>query len=103
MELKEFITNTLSEIAQGVADAKPLYKSLGGEINPKKHDSDAKDSYKSITIVNFEVALGQNTSDTNTKGIGVLFGMLSVGGDNVDKKSEQYATKIQFSVPVILP
>ncbi len=102
MELRDFIKTTLEEIAGGVAGAKPEFKKLGGEVNPLHHSS-VKGMAKQTISIAFEVSLADNSTDTKGGGIGVLLSIVSVGANKTSEKEIQSLTKVEFSVPVILP
>ena len=115
MELKEFVSSTLMQIADGVKMAQDSYKSLGGEVNPKgfqqvngdipygKKDISAKGEAYLLSNVQFEVALTSDSSSNNSGGIGVLFGAISIGGKSGEGERQVAVTKIKFNVPVKLP
>lgn len=114
MELKEFVSSTLTQIAEGVKMAQDSYKSLGGEVNPKGFQQVSGDiPYgKEIAIksnasllcnVQFEVALTSDNSSGSTGGIGVLFGAVSIGGKTNEEARQTSLTKVKFNVPVKLP
>lgn len=112
MELKEFIKEVLSGIAEGVNESKTIYNNLGGEVAPNlknptgKNDSqmEAKyDHYKHVSTVEFEVNLSNEEVNGKAAGIGVVLGNVSLGGKRDNKNSESMNTRIKFSVPIILP
>lgn len=114
MELKDFISDTLVQIAEGVKSAQSEYKSLGGKVNPsgmKQVNGDVAWG-KSIPIhgeasllceVKFEVALTSEEKDNNAGGIGVLFGALSIGGKSENQNNVSSITNVRFNIPVCLP
>ncbi len=102
MELKEFITNTLVEIATGVNDAKSAYLELNGEVNPDEQFQ-IGDRSKPACNIDFEVALSENTATKGNKGIGVALSFVSADGSKSTENEINSLTKIKFTVPVILP
>lgn len=105
MELREFIKTTLEEIAGGVAGAKPEFENLGGEINPNvdRTQNTSITGKRKLIEIQFEVSLADNSTDSKGGGIGVLLSIVSVGGNKTSEKEIQSLTKVEFSVPVILP
>jgi hypothetical protein len=106
MELRDFIKTTLEEIAGGVAGAKPEFKKLGGVVNPnfdKAHNIQKNMGQRKLIDIQFEVSLADNSTDTKGGGIGVLLSVVSVGANKASEKEVQSLTKVEFSVPVILP
>ena len=114
MELKEFITNTLSQIAEGVKDAQVIYKNVGGVVNPNglKQVEGGIPYGKTTPIhgeahllcnVQFEVSLTNDSGSNKSGGIGVLFGALSIGGKAGEEEKQSSLTKVRFNIPVKLP
>ena len=114
MELKDFISTTLAQIAQGVKDAQTVYEELGGVVNPKglqeikgdisygKIDSLHKNAIL-LCDVQFEVSLTSDNSENSSGGIGVLFGAISLGGKSGNEDRETSLNKVKFNIPVKLP
>jgi hypothetical protein len=113
MELKEFIKETLSQIAAGIEAAQTEVRDCGGFVNPA-HRATTKDSDKShfgalesgqnIFLVDFDVAV------TIVEGRGKeakaklsVASVLSVGGGGESNKSTSATNKISFKVPMALP
>ena len=104
MELKEFITNTLINIAEGANGAKDRYKTLGGVVNPEiTSKAGLYQPTKERINVEFEVALSDTTSHESSAGIGVLFNIVTIGGKTGISDEIHSVNKIKFTVPVELP
>jgi hypothetical protein len=118
MELNDFITTTLTQIATGVKEAQAFYKELGGAINPKgyglntsnkdtqhiiKTPSSTVSHYDYVCNVDFEVALSESSASKTNGGLGVMLGAFTVGGKKGEEASQSALTKIKFTIPVILP
>ncbi len=114
MELKEFITNTLNQIAEGVANAKNTYKELGGSVNPREFKQieggipygktiPINGHAQLLTKVHFEISITNDSSNENTSGIGVLFGAITVGGKYQEEEKHVSLNSISFDVPIKLP
>jgi len=108
MELKEFVKVTLEQIVEGVASAQETIKKHGGVVNPTGMDF-FKDGNRSIFThampqeVMFDVGLTSTDKSGSSEGIGVFLGSISLGKKN-DTGVEQVAiTKVQFTVPLVLP
>lgn len=84
MELKQFITEVLTQIAEGTMGAAKVFTDNGGMINPKvagykgnaqtarvSNNKNAPDSI--LCDVRFSATLSENISETGRKGIGVQF------------------------------
>lgn len=114
MKLNEFITDTLTQIAEGINGAKDKYRELGGEINPRNiplkstetvlnQYSNPHGSYVSTSLVNFEIALTDNETVAGRSEIGVFFGSARIGVKSMDTTNEKTFNKVSFTIPVILP
>lgn len=114
MDLKDFITETLSQIAKGVGNAQNEYQQLGGVVNPSGLQQIVGDiPYGKATAlhgsaillcnVQFEVSLTNDTKNNSSGGIGVLFGAVSIGGKTGNENSQISLTKVKFNIPVKLP
>ncbi len=108
MELKEFVTDVLQQINDGVIEA----QKAGVYANPRKEHQGIKASYiykvdgekdqSSLQIVDFEVGL---TNEVGSGGgrIGVSLGSFSFGADSGGKASNSAVTRVRFSIPILLP
>ena len=110
MELKDFISETLTQIIQGVEEAQLNTKDSGGFISPyvrttfeAKHMVAVTTDQTPVHLVNFDVSL-EATDGTGTKGgIGVVTGLLSAGSQGQSNKSNLASHKISFNIPISLP
>lgn len=115
MDLKEFVSEVLTDIFEGVADAKERISDKGGEINPaiktgamgstivpdslpQKHVA-----HKTLCVAEFDVAL--TVSDKEQKGgkIGVLLWDIGAGGGKSESAEASQVSRVKFSVPYKLP
>lgn len=113
MELKEFISETLTQIAQGVKDAQSNVAELGAKVNPASvpnfqgdvpHcNGSGRTSTKVLCEVEFNVSLTNDTSTATGSGIGVLFGAVSLGGKHGTADKSTTLTSIRFNVVMELP
>jgi alpha-D-ribose 1-methylphosphonate 5-triphosphate diphosphatase PhnM len=108
MELKSFIKATLEQIVEGVAEAKETINAHGGIVNPsnvsfKKDGALNRYNQAMPQDVIFNVGLTSTDKEGSSEGIGVFLGSISLGKKN-DMGTEQVAvTKVQFTVPLVLP
>ena len=108
MELKEFVTDVLQQITDGVVDA----QKRGVFVNPRKkyhgvtpnsyHTIDGENYEESLQTVDFEVGLTNEVGSGGGK-IGVSLGSFSFGADGGGKTSNSSVTRIRFSIPMLLP
>ncbi|MEJ0099843.1 MAG: hypothetical protein WDO12_08925 [Pseudomonadota bacterium] len=112
MDLAEFVSQTLTQIATGVSQAKESVEKLGGQINPKPFmtaDSASRlglvhtdSSGDAVSLVQFDVALTV-TQGTGTKGgIGVFAGAISLGSSGQSTAESSSVSRVKFIVPMML-
>ena len=122
MHLQEFITETISQIIDGVSGAKSRSDAARIRIAPNlkhymdrlrddfvgddlklPHDVTVNVDGQIIVMIDFDVVLTK-TEDTETKGgIGVFLGTVGLGSQGKSGNSNSTETKIHFRVPVALP
>ena len=112
MELKNFISQALTEIIQGVSDAQQVLGDNGKFINPElstqqgdheKHGKNVSIQGQLVEIVEFDVAVTA-TEGTETKGgIGVVAGFFAIGSQGQSSSENSAVSRIKFSVPITLP
>jgi hypothetical protein len=102
MELKEFVSRTLTEIAEGVAAAATAAAEFGAVVNP---DIDHPIGGRSPRVVEIEFTVGLTVTDAaKTKGgIGVVAGIFALGSQGESNSTSGATTHIKFKVPMILP
>lgn len=116
MELRDFVAQTLTEIAEGVVQAQESLTPCGAKVNPQvsrilpKGQSNYEvfgwaegEGSNPILLVSFDVAVTA-TEGTKTKGgIGVVTGVLSLGSTGATDKSETAISRLSFKIPLLLP
>lgn len=113
MELKEFISATLSGIVEGVVEAQSRVKDLGAHVNPgglmravTAASSDAiwdNQTNNLARVVRFDIALNVEQG-TGTHGrVGVVAGIFGFesGGESQNKKIAVH--RVEFAIPVLFP
>jgi hypothetical protein len=108
MELKNFVKTTLEQIVEGVSESQEKIKNLGGNVNPSKvafKKDGALNRYDSAMPqdVNFDVGLTSTDKEGSSEGIGVFLGSISLGKKNESGVEHVAVTRVQFTVPLILP
>lgn len=110
MNLREFIKEALVDIVSGVADARTeviQHEALIGSDPAFGHVREAKiltDKFdRTITMVEFDIALTQADSKDSKAGIGVFLASVGVGAQGASHGETSSLSRIKFSVPVVLP
>ncbi|UCB57057.1 MAG: hypothetical protein JSV30_00205 [Candidatus Omnitrophota bacterium] len=112
MNLSDFVSKTLEELITGIKNAKESESTSGADINPGVW-GDTKDivkqglmkmsGHKTVTIVEFDVAITAVERQGTKGGIGVFVGSVGLGSQGESRKENSSVSRIKFSVPVALP
>lgn len=102
MELKEFVQETLVEIASGIsaAQAQLLTDDIKAIINPVWGDN--SELHKHVQNVTFDVAVtsSEKTSGSGKAGIKVI-SAFDLSGDISKEKSNANVSRVSFSIPIV--
>lgn len=104
MELRDFITATLSEIQAGVQGAinTTISARTNGAINPHWGTLDEIDR-NLVQQVHFDIAV--TTAERSNSGVegGIKVVGINLGGTDRSAAERSHVSRIQFSIPVIPP
>lgn len=113
MELKEFVKETLTQIAAGIEAAQTEVRDCGGFVNPAhrvnpKGSSEAHfghlDTGQNIFLVNFDVAVTVVEESGAEAGAKLsVASLVSIGGGAETSSSSSATNTISFKVPLALP
>ena len=114
MELREFVSEVLTEIFEGVADAQIKIAEKGGVINPDIFVGTSGEVYapvgrrdkvgrKERCFAEFDVALTVGNKEQQGGKIGVVLSVIngSCGKSSATESTE--VTRVKFTVPYRLP
>ena len=113
MELKEYVKETISQIAAGIEAAQTEVRDCGGFVNPahRVNPKDSDDSHfgvintgQNIFLVDFDVAVTvveESGADASAKL--QVASLLKIGGGVETSASSSATNKISFKVPLALP
>lgn len=113
MELKEFISDVLTQIVEGAEKAQANVEKYGATINPGGfHQVKGVEYYGryaepdnapvSLCDISFEVSVSSDTSSGAGAGVSILFGAVNVGGKGSENSTEGMVNVIKFTIPVAL-
>lgn len=111
MDLRDFVSETLTQIVDGVKSSQDKAIESGAMVNPKLSTSweqAGKHGFLKIgdgyaQIVQFDVALSV-TEGTGTKGgIGVFAGAINLGSSGQSNNENSSVSRVKFCVPLSLP
>lgn len=111
MDIQEFITETIKQIALGVSSANKeieLYGALLPDTNCALNRENVQ-YYKEdgiariITDVNFDIAVTVVQNETNSAGGGIKVCGMNLGADSSNNNSNQTSSRVQFKLNLVLP
>ena len=112
VELKEFISQALADIVQGVLDAQQVLGANGKYINPElstqqgtheKHGKLVSIQGQLVQTVEFDVAVTATDGAGTKGGISVVAGVFALGSQGQSSEEISAVSRIKFSVPITLP
>ncbi|MEM5535698.1 hypothetical protein WNY58_04755 [Neptuniibacter pectenicola] len=113
MDLKDFISETISSIIEGVKEAQDSYQDTDVLINPgnlmRNTNSVAENSVwdNSTNVyaqsIKFDVSVTVEENSGKKGSIKILGGILNAQAGGDAALSSAVANKVQFSVPIMLP
>lgn len=113
MDLKDFVSETLLSIVTGVTEAQAKAQELGAHVNPsgltrnaaKVADNAVWDNSNNnyAQLVTFDVAVtAEDTAKAGAK-VKVIAGIFGAGADAETATKSSLASRVQFSIPILLP
>ena len=110
MELKEFITQTLININQGILDAQERTKDSGFLINPKNYKQNNDKNYEvsdgslsPIQDIEFNIVVNVTEGKDSKIAVGAFTGIFTGGVSNTNQNNNSTQTTIKFNLPVQFP
>jgi hypothetical protein len=105
MDLKDFISETLSQIAEGASQAEKRCRAVGATAGPKTAGFMGSPgvSTQQDVDVEFTVALSVNEGTATRGGIGVVAGIFAVGSQGQSNESSASTTHVKFTLKMTLP
>lgn len=121
MELREFIKSSLVEVVRGILDASEELKDTNAIISPdnfkvnsdqsqafgrtlnSKADYRSVDNTRVVHKVDFDIAVVVDETDKSQAGIKIAVMSLGLSGGGESTSKSGSTSRIQFSVPVVMP
>lgn len=111
MELRQFVTEALLQIAGGIEDAQTKLQEAGSgaRINTSVTKDDSGHLVtggrrNSVEFVEFDVAILANSDTATNAGIGLtVASLLSLGASGRSNQSQGTESRIKFKIPVAFP
>lgn len=116
MQLHEFITETLSQIAKGVGDANQKLQGTSAIVNPRHVNyntneniraygwlTETKEKLRAVHLVEFDIAVTATDGKENKGGIGVALGSIGLGTARKEESERVAQNRISFGIPMVYP
>lgn len=116
MDLKEFIRESLVQIARGIQEANDALKDTDAIVNPNgiqaypteakaygRIDPRFKDTDSLVHLVSFDVALHAETGTEAGGGLKLSIASVGIGANGKTKDSESTESRVKFEIPVKYP
>ena len=119
MELQQFISSALVQIAKGIESASEELGDSNAIVNPRNvigtngtddqkvygylSEGSARKLRKAVQLIDFDVAVVAAEGSSTKGGLGIKVGGIGIGaqGQSEDKKTSE--SRIKFSIPMVLP
>ncbi|ATZ74166.1 hypothetical protein CWC33_10895 [Idiomarina sp. X4] len=116
MNLKEFISESIVEIVEGIVDAQSRIQSDDAKIVPEisKVFTQSQTGGTNLALgwdkqsnlihsVEFDIAVTANEGTETRGGIGVVAGVFALGSQGKSLESNQSISRLKFRVPISFP
>lgn len=116
MELQEFISGTLIQIARGIEDAAVKLKDSKAIVNPRNVAVASEEKsgvygfvnahkpyYKAVQKIEFDVAVTASQEKETKGGIGIMVSCITLGSQGRSEAVNSSVSRIKFCVPMVLP
>jgi len=116
MNLQDFITETLVQIARGIEQAAEQLKGTKGLVNPRNVNTstyaesgiygfvDTEQTFhKAVQKIEFDVAVTASTGTATKGGIGIMVGAIGLGSQRQSEAQHSSVSRLKFVVPMVLP
>jgi len=116
MQLHEFITETLTQIAEGVNNANKRLQGSSAVVNPRNVNynrdgnirtygwlTENKERLRAVHLVDFDVVVTATEGKENKGGLGVAFAGIGLGSTRKEDQEHIAQNRIKFSIPMVLP
>ena len=116
MDLQNFITQTLVQIAKGVEGASAELKDSSAIVNPRNvsgtHNANSnvygyldenKKFYRAVQQIEFDVAVVASKGTETKGGIGIMVGSIGLGSHGKSDAENSSHSRIKFKIPMVFP
>ena len=114
LELKEFVSQSLLQIFEGVKQAQSKTKEMNGSVAPNNFRMSNKEipnhpsvigyvHQAPVISVDFDVSITTQDTTKEKAGLGIFITVLALGGQVGSESIDNQLSRLRFSIPIILP
>jgi hypothetical protein len=118
MDLEDFISTTLTQIAKGIEKASQNLEDSNALISPRNIQPVPKNEFKVygylesqekskylrvVEQIEFDVALTALQGEDRKGGVGVMVGSIGIGVQGKTQEENSSLSRVKFRVPMVLP
>ena len=116
MDLRDFIRETLVQIAAGISEANESLAGTNAQVNPKNvyptetkyahvygHVQPKRTVNRPVHLVEFDVAVYATEGRETKGGIGIAVATIALGSQAKSEASKASESRIGFGVPMMFP
>jgi hypothetical protein len=110
MELKNFVSETIKHVIDGVINAQEYATAKGARVNPRlaympKQATQMWElkTEQPVQFIEFDIAVTASEGTKTQGGVSVLVGVFGLASKGQSEESNQKLNRIKFSIPVGLP
>jgi len=110
MDLKEFVSEAISQVVNGISEAQANTADTSAKVNPEllKRGGEPEMGFTPTSagmasVLQFDIAITAEEGTDTKGGIGVATGVFNLGSAGASSAQSSTVSRLQFSVPVVLP
>ena len=110
MKLSDFVSQTLTELIDGVKKAQRYGREQGAEINANIASGIVREQKRLpsqtggvIEFIEFDIAVTSSEGEQTQGGVGVFVGPIGLGAKGKSESQNSSVNRIKFSVPIAFP
>src|SRR5664279_23453 len=109
MELKDFVSETIKQIIDGVSTAQEHAASKGARVSPNVDYHSGKVaiidsiSQQPVQNIDFDVAVTASNEAKTQGGVAVFGAAFGLASKGQSERSNEVINRIRFSIPIVLP
>ena len=108
LKLQEFVSDTITQIINGVKASQEKISDSGGVVNPtssslKSDYYEAGGTLTRVENIEFDVAVTVSEESEGKAGAGIFVAGFGLGAQEINSELSSSLSRIKFKVPVVFP